>query len=98
MLGFYIRPEGQLIRNGFNFYPWSDTRSAGFILRLGDWGFKMRYSTYQRRWLIGRLHRRNSVALNYEKHFPTKEEDEIEEAIQRAANQRRRQLRDSQTL
>lgn len=98
MLGFYIRPEGNRIRNGLNFYPLSDRRSAGFILRCGDWGFRMRYSKYQRRWIMGRMHRRDSEAMTYEKHFTTQEEDEIEEALQRATNLRRRQLRDSQTL
>lgn len=51
----YIRPEGGKIRNGLNFYPWSDKQSFGFILRIGNWGFRVRRSTPQKRWLVGTL-------------------------------------------
>ena len=47
MIGFHLRSEGEPIRMGFNFYPLSDTGSAGFILRISKsrmiW---FRYSRY----------------------------------------------------
>lgn len=40
----WIRREGELIRQGFNFYPWSDPSSRGFILRIRNYIFRCRYS------------------------------------------------------
>ena len=57
----YIRKEGQLIKNGFNFYPLSDERSFGFIFRYGPkiplttLGYKslwFRYSKSNKKWII----------------------------------------------
>lgn len=48
---FYIRREGEIIRQGFNFYPWSDVRSRGFILHVGTFFFRCRYS-YTRKQLL----------------------------------------------
>lgn len=45
MLGFHIRPEGGVLRNGLNVYPWNERRHhVGFIFQLGDWRFRWRYS------------------------------------------------------
>ena len=42
---FYLRGEGEVIRNGFNFYPWSDRKySVGFILRLGRYQWRCRFA------------------------------------------------------
>ena len=48
----YIRHEGEPVRNGFNFYPLSDTGSAGFILRLFSKCIWVRYSKRNKKWII----------------------------------------------
>jgi hypothetical protein len=40
----YIRTEGEKVRQGFNFYPLTDTGSAGVVLKLGKRIIWMRYS------------------------------------------------------
>jgi hypothetical protein len=40
----YLRSEGGIVRNGFNFYPLSDKGSVGFIFRLGNTAIWFRYS------------------------------------------------------
>jgi hypothetical protein len=40
----HLRSEGEVVRQGFNFYPLSDTGSAGFILKLGKRTLQVRYS------------------------------------------------------
>jgi len=49
----YIRKEGEVVKNGFNFYPLSDNGSAGFVLKLTNrltiW---FRYSKVTKKWLI----------------------------------------------
>lgn len=39
----YVRDEGELIRQGFNFYP-RKSYNWGFILAVGRWRFMLRYS------------------------------------------------------
>ena len=41
---FNIRDEGEQIKNGFNFYPLRSTNSFGFIFRLNNKTFWLRYS------------------------------------------------------
>jgi hypothetical protein len=41
---FHIRAEGELIKNGFNFYPLRDRRSVGFIFKLGKFNYVFRFS------------------------------------------------------
>lgn len=48
----YIRNEGERIRNGFNFYPLSDTASFGFEFKLGRFKQMVRYSTALKEWII----------------------------------------------
>ncbi len=40
----HIRSEGEVIRNGLNFYPLTDKGSAGVILKLGKRIVQARYS------------------------------------------------------
>ena len=39
----YVREEGALIRQGFNFYP-RKSFSRGFLLAVGRWRLILRYS------------------------------------------------------
>lgn len=41
---FYMRKEGEKVRNGFNFYPLSDNSSSGFVFRIGYLAWFFRYS------------------------------------------------------
>lgn len=50
---FHLREEGQVVRNGFNFYKLSDKSNAGFIFRLGTKFFTLRYSKIRKTWIIG---------------------------------------------
>ena len=45
---FYIRDEGEALRNGFNFYPMSSS-NTGFILKVGRTLYFIRYSDYSMR-------------------------------------------------
>lgn len=56
---FYIRREGDIMHNGFNFYPLSDKNSIGFIFRygkyipltkLGSTVYTVRYSKLSKQW------------------------------------------------
>jgi hypothetical protein len=49
---FYVRSEGDMIRNGFNFYPMKDTDSRGFIFRLGIRALRVRYSIHAKKWFV----------------------------------------------
>lgn len=49
---FYVRSEGAIVRNGFNFYPADDKHSKGFIFRLGIRALRVRYSTHAKKWFI----------------------------------------------
>lgn len=50
---FYLRKEGEALRNGFNFYPLSDTGSFGFVFKLSAKVFRFRYSKIHSRWFVG---------------------------------------------
>ena len=45
-----FREEGQLIRQGFNIYPFNSKTSIGFILRIGQSSLKIRYSKIRKCW------------------------------------------------
>ena len=53
MLGVHITGEGELVRNGINFYPLRDKSSFGFKLRCGAKVFWLRYSKRANRFFIG---------------------------------------------
>lgn len=41
---FHVRPEGEVIHQGFNFYPWSERGyRIGFVFALGKlrWWFRL---------------------------------------------------------
>ena len=40
---FYIRDEGEQIKNGFNFYP-DGSGSIGFVLRIKQTSYFVRYA------------------------------------------------------
>lgn len=48
-LGFHIRDEGAPVRQGFNFWPWGNRHSRGFILRVGSRQLYFRYSKVRKR-------------------------------------------------
>lgn len=48
----YVRKEGELIRNGFNFYPWSDRFNTGFVFRWNNFQLMVRRSTLQQSWVV----------------------------------------------
>lgn len=45
----YIRDEGELVKNGFNFYPASSANSRGVVVRLGKLAIWLRYSLLRKR-------------------------------------------------
>jgi hypothetical protein len=49
----HFRGEGELIRNGFNFYPFREWNiSRGFIWRWDDFKWRVRYSVKLSKWLV----------------------------------------------
>ncbi len=66
----YIRPEGCQIRNGLNIYPLFKSGSLGFILRFGDWVYRVRRSKKLGQWLVGRLYRSESDEFKAGPFFP----------------------------
>jgi len=46
---FYIRDEGEPVKNGFNFYPLSSTNSRGVVIRIWKISIWMRYSLLTKR-------------------------------------------------
>lgn len=46
---FYIRDEGEPVRNGFNFYPFKSTNSVGVVIRLNKHAIWLRYSKLRRK-------------------------------------------------
>ena len=40
----HIRDEGELVRNGFNFYPLNSVSSRGVVIRLGNHSLWLRHS------------------------------------------------------
>jgi len=56
----HIRQEGEIIRNGFNFYPLTDKGSAGFILKLGKRIFWIRYSK-----ITGKLNVKSTIQFKH---------------------------------
>ena len=49
----HIREEGQVMHQGFNFYPLSDVSSFGFVFKFKDRLFWFRYSKNIPKWIIG---------------------------------------------
>ena len=49
----YIREEGELIRQGFNFYPRRDKGSAGCQMLLGPLRVEVRWSKRRKRLRLG---------------------------------------------
>lgn len=50
----YVRDEGGVIRQGFNFYPIRSKSSFGCIVRIKNAIYKFRYSKVARKWFIGK--------------------------------------------
>lgn len=46
---FYIRDEGEPVKNGFNFYPLDSFSSMGFVLRIGARALWIRYSKFTKK-------------------------------------------------
>jgi len=49
---FYVRRDGEIARNGFNFYPMNDTHSRGFIFKIGLRSLRVRYSLIAKKWFL----------------------------------------------
>ena len=49
-----IRDEGEIIKEGFNFYPLSSVSSFGFVLRIKHTIYRVRYSKFAKKWFIGK--------------------------------------------
>ena len=47
---FWWKIEGCEPLNGLNVYPPSDTHSAGFILKFGNFAWRVRYSKRTKEW------------------------------------------------
>lgn len=63
----YFRGEGEVIRNGFNFYPKSEwATSRGFIFRLHNWKLWCRYSTKLKKLILRAETRKAVEAQNFE--------------------------------
>ena len=45
----WIRDEGELVRNGINFYPLSNKQCRGFVAKAGRMIFACYYSTVSHR-------------------------------------------------
>ena len=48
---FNIRDEGELIKQGFNFYPLNSSQ-IGIVLRIKNKFFAIRYSKVLKRWRV----------------------------------------------
>jgi hypothetical protein len=48
---FNIRDEGEIIKQGFNFYP-TKSGQVGFVLRIKDKFITVRYSKVAKRFII----------------------------------------------
>ena len=53
---FNVRGEGDPVKFGFNFYPWSERKhSVGFVFRYGTKAFVVRYAHTAKRIYVGRF-------------------------------------------
>lgn len=50
---FWWKVEGKEPLNGLNVYHPDDPISAGFVIRVWRFGFKVRYSKRAKKWVIG---------------------------------------------
>lgn len=50
---FWWKEEGMTVLNGLNVYHPDDPHSAGFVLRVGAIGFRIRYSKLAKQWFGG---------------------------------------------
>jgi len=50
---FWWKIEGYDCLNGINVYPLSDKHSAGFIIKMGKFKFRVRYSKRTKQWFWG---------------------------------------------
>jgi hypothetical protein len=50
---FWWKIEGYECLNGINVYPPSDKHSAGFIIKMGKFKFRLRYSKRIKQWFWG---------------------------------------------
>lgn len=46
------KSEGTDLHQGFNFYKPSDNNSAGVILLIKNWVWRVRYSKYAKKWFL----------------------------------------------
>ena len=49
----YYKIEGLPPLNGFNFYKFYDPSNAGFLIKLGSFGLRVRYSKRVKKWFFG---------------------------------------------
>ena len=49
---FWWKIEGYAVLNGINIYPLTDKDSAGFVIRVHNFKFQVRWSKRVKRWFI----------------------------------------------
>jgi len=60
----YYIIEGLPPLNGLNFYKLSDPNSAGFLIKLGSFELRVRYSKRVKQWFFGcNLNRRTETSI-----------------------------------
>lgn len=48
----YLKTEKKELRQGLTFYPLTDKSSAGFILKVWRFVWRVRYSKFSKKWFI----------------------------------------------
>jgi hypothetical protein len=46
---FYIRDEGEVVKNGFNFYPLNSSHSIGVVIKVWKYALMVRYSKLRKK-------------------------------------------------
>ena len=46
---FHVKKEGVELQQGVNYYPLKDRNSVGFVVLVGLWVFRVRYSKIAKR-------------------------------------------------
>jgi len=46
---FYIRDEGEAVKNGLNFYPLNSSHSIGVVIKVWKYALMVRYSKLRRK-------------------------------------------------
>ena len=61
---WFYKIEGMSCLNGINVYPKDDLNSRGFVIKAGDFHFKVRHSLRTNKWII-RFYKISEVKTQY---------------------------------